>query len=299
MKRLIIFLIFMLLICLLAIGCADDNAVQEETLDTSTSAGENNTAESATETNSPEIFTSMPDAVWNNANIEYSGFSSKDEFLAETEYYIDAISKLTSNKAKWYDIEYRLTDEMSYIDWDGKDIIYLKKDLFEHDLAPIANMTARLLCPNENSTSLHEGLISYCQDIFGKNPSIHNYGLDADAWANLLLVYYPDQFNTLFPDIGMAETKNTLSYNELRQSYCLLCSSFVKYLINTYGIDNFMLLYESDNLESDYKNICGASLDDIKTAWRQEIENYSKPISPEELQIYLQELHILHNVMLE
>lgn len=298
-RRIFTLILVTALIMLTAFGCADDSDIQEDTPETSAPVGENEIIdESATETESPEIFTSMPDDIWNSANIEYSGFSSKDEFLEEAKYCIAAISEFTSRKAKWYDIEYRLTDEMSYTDGNG-DIVYLKKDFFEHDLAPIVNVTARLICPNENSTSLHEGLVSYCQDMFGKNPSIHNYGLDADAWANLLLIYYPDQFDTLFPDIGTAEIKNTLSYNELRQFYCLLCSSFTKYLINNYGIDNFMLLYESDDLENDYENICGVPLDNIKTAWRQEIEKYSEPISPEELQAYLQELHISHNYPLE
>jgi hypothetical protein len=238
----------------------------------------------------------MTDAVWNSANMEYSGFSSKDEFLARTEYYIAEISKFTSRKNRWYEVEFELTDGVS--NFRGN-TIYLKQDLFENDLAPIAFMITYIICPNYNSTSLSVGLAEYFQISFGKNPSIQSYGLDQDVWANYLLAHFSESFDMLFPDIGAAGIIDPFVYNELRQYYYIVSGSFVKYLINNYGIDNFMQLYESNYLQNAYNNIYRKSFDDIKTEWREYIENYPDPISPEDLQAYMYEVFTARNYPIE
>ena len=301
LKRFIFLLLTLALFGFLFMGCLDNTQTEDiplsdadNVLDNENSTKETDLSENKIEKESPEIFTSMTDDIWNSADMEHSGFSNKDDFLTETKYYIAAISDFTSRKDKTYKIEYKFTDGVSMA-YSSSNVIELKKDLFEHALAPIAHETTHIVCPNKNSTSLSEGFAEYCQDIFGKNPSPQSYGLDADAWTNYLLDSSPDSFEILFPDIGNSGIKDTFIYNELRQFFYLLSSSFVKYLINSYGIDNFMLLYESDNLKNDYDNIYEKPFDDLKAEWRQYIENYSEPISAQNLQDYLYELYTSHN----
>ena len=76
-----------------------------------------------------------------------------------------------------------------------------------------------------------------------------------------------------------------------------LSYSFVKYLIDTYGIDDFMLIYNASsfNFYDSYKNIFGQSFEELKAAWRQTVEDYATPITLEDFNAYKSDLFTAHN----
>ena len=271
-------------------------------------------AVSETKTKAAEYTSQMRDNIWESVNMEYGRFQTPEEFIAETDYYIKAVSEFVS-KENWFDvynrksnichIEYLLTNGISYVEVEEKNgyqvYVYLKKDFFEHDLAPIVNVITNIIVPfnNNSSLSLIGGLSSYCQDKFGKNPSVHNYGIDVHTLANLFLNYSPELFDKVFPVIGTKNARqNEYADGDLRQLFCVLSYSFSKYLIDNFGIDCFMNLYESKNLISDYNTFYGKSFDDIKLEWHSFVESYPG-MTAEEYINYITELLTKHNYPIE
>lgn len=138
--------------------------------------------------------------------------------------------------------------------------------------------------------------VEYYSTAFGKTPSVFNFGLDAHAYANYFLMCAQDEFEMVFPVIGTSDTRqNTYTTGELRQVFYILSYSFSKYMIDTYGIDSFLSLYESDDLPNDYVTIYRKTFEDIKEEWHNYLESYSEPMTAEEIQKYVAELFDEHD----
>ena len=260
-----------------------------------------------------EFSVGISDVFWENVNLEYSGFSNKDEFIAEAMYYIESISEYVS-RPNWFTvykekhgndyivyIEYRLTDRSSHVESDYLAYLslipnlYLNKELFEYRLAPIAHETTHIILPFYSSLSLREGLASHCQDIFG-NPSVFNCSINPHDCAGVYMRTTPDDFNKIFSVIGTTDNlQESYAAGDSRKVFYILSHSFTNYLIETYGIDKFMELYDSDNLINDYEVFCGKNIEDIKSEWRGHLEYYSDSITYEELQSQISEILSLHN----
>lgn len=256
----------------------------------------------------------MTDDVWESANMENSKFLNKDEFIFEVENYIKEISKFL-NGEKWFDvykekhgydyichIEYRMTPGASHVEngymayFSLIPNVYLNKDLFEHDLAPIAHETTHIIVPFYSSLSLREGLASYCQDKFGANPTVFNWGLDVHAYSKLYLMNEKEEFDKVFSVIGTADAmQNIYAQGNSREFFYNLSYSFTKYVIDTFGIDKFMKLYESEDLINDYSVVCGKSLNIIKDDWYKSLEFYSESLTFEEIQEHKLGLSAEHN----
>jgi len=297
-------------LCLLLIGCQDNTKHDITSNDNSTGA----VGSSIDETKNIYFTAEMSIDRWDSANMENSAFQSRDEFNSEVKYYIEAISKFLSRE-NWFDvykkkhgnnyichIDYRLTYGASHVE-NGYlayatliPNVYLNKDFFEHDLAPIAHETTHIIVPFYSSLSLREGLASYCQDKFGKNPSVFNWGLDVHAYANFYLVYAKDEFDKVFPVIGSTDKlQKVYAEGNLRELFYNLSHSFTKYLIDNFGIESFMKLYESDDLINDYSVVYGKSFESIKEEWYESLESYSEALTAEEIQNNMINLFTEHN----
>ena len=238
----------------------------------------------------PTQFAYMFDESWQSADPTYSGFASKAEFLAEVETYIQEISAFV-NRPDWYKDRTQMQapdDEKYYVVYalfDGTSnarsvsIVLLNRIQFEHGLAGIAHETAHIICHDSDSTSIREGFACYCQDKFGKTPNPTCFGLDVNVLANMVLTTHPDSFDALFPGVGL---EGSFAYGSSQERFYILSDSFTTYLIDNYGVDKYMKLYESTNSPDDYQSIYGKSYDNIKADWRKLIENCPNTITQEE-----------------
>jgi hypothetical protein len=258
----------------------------------------------------------MADYVWDNANMEYSRFKSREEFLVEIEYYIREIGLFTSRE-NWYTeykgrvvvddficiVDFRLTDGVSNArqtvltaDNSLMPRIYLNQKHFEHDIAPIIHEITHVMFKNTSSSSFYEGFANYCQVKFDKGQSVADFGgLNVHTHANMYLVNAPDMFDILLPLIGEERKEND---SDLHSVFIILSHSYIDFLINNYGIENFMKLYNSKNLYNDYLTICGKSLEELKEDWLEMIKNYSDTISVEEFQKIVTDFYLRHNYKL-
>ena len=317
MKKIIFMATAICLIYLFA-GCSDDNG-----LETNGSSGneENNISENtgyvieesiAEEIQAPSYTSNMTDRTWMSANMEHSRFNRIDDFLDAADDYIAAISEFTGRE-NWFDeyargnvrphIEYMLTNQISHMRINHPRIdLYLNQEFFEHDLAPIAYMLTLIIVPYNGSASLRNGLASYCQNKFGNNPSVFNWGINPHVFLNLLLNNANDLameiFEQVFDVIGTAdERQHEYAEGDMRQFFNIASHSFVTYLIDGFGIENFMNLYWSDNLIRDYYEIYGKSFEDIKSGWIEFLESYPEVMTVEEYFNYMTELHARHNLI--
>ena len=234
---------------------------------------------------------------WDSIEKEYIRYQDADAFLMEVDAYVDEILEYASPQKQMTGmISFSFVSGVSYT--SGRHI-YLNKNAFECDLAPIAHEVTHALFPNNRSTSLSEGFASYCQDFFGRNPAPHNFSLDVDSCANALLEHETEDFEKLFPDIGAAGKRDTFGYGELRDWFYMLSNSFVKYLISTYGVENFMTVYASADIYNEYEESFGLSFEELKVAWRESIENYPAPVSLVDLTSNMREVLIRHNYPIE
>lgn len=261
-----------------------------------------------------EYSVEMADYMWEYIDTKYCRFQTKEECVKEAKYYIETISDFVS-KPEWYKeykdkhgeeneliISYIFTSEISHVE-DGyhqylnlMPNIYLNKLLFEYDLAPIAHETTHIILPYYSSLTLREGLASYCQDAFGKNLFIFSYGIDIHIYANCYFTYNFENYNKIFDVIGTDDIYQEIyTQGNLRIMFYNMSHSFSKYLIETYGIEKFMAIYESENLQNDYKAIYDKSLDELKVEWQEMLETLPEPMNPKEIKEYIQQFYEKNN----
>jgi len=250
----------------------------------------------------PTHFAYMSDETWASvsANMKPSSFASKADFLAEAEKNIKDISdfigkpdwykdylKMQADDGETYYIQFLFTDGNSNA--FGVQTIGLNQSAFETGTVAVAHEITHVVFRNYNSSSLSEGFACYCQEKFGKSPDYPGMGVGAHVYANLIYTMNSDGFEQLLPDIGLGVIRED-NYGTLQSAFYAYSYSFVTYLIDAYGIEKFVQLYQSTNLQDDYLNIYGKSIDDIKTAWRDTVVNYPEPITGPEYQKHCQEV---------
>ena len=89
--------------------------------------------------------------------------------------------------------------------------------------------------------------------------------------------------------------QNVYSTGNYRNIFYDLCYSYSKYLIETYGINSFMELYESNDLFNDYNEIFGKSYEEVKDDWYKYLESFTSTMTHVELNNRIIELFISHN----
>ena len=287
----------------IAIDQAEEFASQEDNESEENDYPENSEDEMITLTYTVKIL----ENVWESANMENSRFQTSEEFINQVDYYISAISEFVLIE-NWYEqypdipsIEISLQNSFS-ITTVRRNRIYinLNKLAFEHDLAPIAHEIAHVIVKSSlyRTESLDEGLASYLHERFGDNPTVHTWGIDAHVLANMFFSYYEEEYNTVFSVIGTRDRRQEeymLGEQFLRQIFYVLSHSFAKYLIDTYGIEDFMKLHDATNsLIDEYYVLYGKSFDEIKSEWHSVILS-SPSMSLEEYDSHLEELFDKHN----
>ena len=111
---------------------------------------------------------------------------------------------------------------------------------------------------------LDEGLAVFIQEKFGGDKSYPNMGEDIhQVTAELIRTV-----GEIIPLNRVEETRNSTKRENIRRLSYLQEGSFVRYLIEKYGLKDFMTMYEGKSFEKVYKK----SLEDLETEWKDFIK---------------------------
>lgn len=189
-------------------------------------------------------------------------FNVPEEFLEDVDYYIDSIAEYLGIKFSpgYFDDEQKriniasATDLTRYIPWEWT--IYFTIDHFKED-PPIAHELTHFIAPT-SSKSHSEGLAQLMQLKFGKT-----------HWERDLEVYeswkYMDD-SELIEMIGTYQLRYPPGGEEILNTYYILCHSFTKYLVDEYGIENYMEVYTATS-EAKYEEVYGKDLEQLRSEW--------------------------------
>ena len=234
---------------------------------------------------------------WESVNLENSGFENVEDFLLDIDYYVDAISQYVG-KPDWKETyrekrgdDFKFKIGISFID-GGSHVLggynhykhlrlgfKLSRSFFECNRAPIAHEITHLIVPYYSSLSLREGLASYIQDTIGKNPSLFNQGKPIIPLSKeFLLEENIENSMDVIMNIGTEGIPKginiTASDIETRKKFYFLSYSFSKYLIDEYGIEKFMEIYEAKDLNTKYEELYEKSLEELKNDWINYVRAY-------------------------
>lgn len=232
----------------------------------------------------------LAEKTWEEINTENCQYEDAKDLLSDMDYYIETISK-TIDMQNWIELhrtKYRSdyyfnpytelsfienSEGLSYSDSYLKLRIKLHKQNFENDYSTIVGELVNIITGKSVSSSLTEGLSLYFQDELGNNVTRYNYGIDIHTIAKQ---YITNDYNNIFKRIG---TTHGNVVAEKRTAYYVLSNSFCRYLIEQYGMYNFMKVYMADNTEEAYVNVYNKDIDELKKEWLVCVKNYDDIIN--------------------
>ncbi len=127
----------------------------------------------------------------------------------------------------------------------------------------IAHELTHVIAPSRNKPNryLDEGLAVFIQEKFGTDKAFPNMGED----VHKLTARSIRTVGKAIPIHKLEETRNSSLTGDLRRLAYLQEGSFVRYLIEKYGIEDFMAMYEGKSYERVYKK----SLEDLERDWNE------------------------------
>ncbi|MFH1368641.1 MAG: hypothetical protein ABII64_05910 [Elusimicrobiota bacterium] len=134
--------------------------------------------------------------------------------------------------------------------------------------APYLYLTVRLVAWNSNERWLQDGLALYLNDKLGGWPTWPNFGVDLDLKAKN---YFEDGNPLKYFALEMYKKigENTAPQFEIGEYeiFSVLSASFVKYLDDNLGTDQFMSIYESKNPKQTIYQLTRKGMDKWKDEW--------------------------------
>jgi hypothetical protein len=127
----------------------------------------------------------------------------------------------------------------------------------------IVHELTHVITPSQGKPNryLDEGLAVFMQEKFGVDKSYPNMGEDVHQ-VTLKLIKTVGQTVSIYK---LEETRNSSLGGDLRHLAYLQEGSFVRYLIEKYGLQDFMAMYEGKSYEKVYEK----SLDDLEKEWKE------------------------------
>ena len=247
------------------------------------------------ESNTAHYGVLFAESTWSAIDKTETGYATVEEFC---DYALTTIQNIADfvNRPNWYAIygentviEYRMTDGPSHAEGGYRavnnpvPITYLNQSLFEKGMAPIAHETTHIIYPKFSLLSLREGLASYCHEKFGGNPTVFSFGVPVHEHVRYLNNTQPAMFKETLDIIGDLLGELPYAEGETRAIYYTISHSLAKYIVETYGIDSYMLLYESDPYNVSFENVLGISLDELKEEWLKYVDALPLGMSNDEI----------------
>ena len=225
---------------------------------------------------------------WESIDPTESGFTSPVELLTEVDEDVEEILDLIDEK-NWIDelkvnngedfdhrIEIKFTHDISRAYGGGaqnnaskiRPRIQINKRLLEAGVSPIAHELTHIISSYSESTSFNEGLACYVQDIVGNNITVPNTG---DPIHQLAKEHLKGEFAYISNHLGSTEKFDQYgsTYSIERRVFYIFSSSFTRYLVEEYGMEKYLGLYESKFTEADFNNLYGLNRDTLIMKWKE------------------------------
>lgn len=249
---------------------------------------------------------SMEDRTWESIHHEHCRFENKQQLIDEVSGYVQAIAALTG-KSNWQDsypegkvqFDIVFTAGSSHVEGGYYSYtkmiprIYVNRAMAEYNFWTLAHEMTHLICPTYGSLSLREGLACYIQDEIGENCSVFNYGVDVHACAQL---YLGNDYADIIDVMGSSDLPKSaaLATSEKRAAFYLCSYSFSKYLIEQFGMQLFMKLYDCRNLQKECKLIIGEDVKSLVDDWIHYLGDYPVKMTQEEIDRQIAQAWELH-----
>lgn len=127
----------------------------------------------------------------------------------------------------------------------------------------IVRELTHVIVPFYNSLSLSEGLACLMQEKFGKNATVFNYGEPIHSFSK----QYLSSHEHVAAVIGEANIPLIDIMGKDRTAFYVLSHSFVKYLVEEYGIKDFMKVNDAPKVSVAYEEVYGKELDVLRDEW--------------------------------
>lgn len=218
-----------------------------------------------------------------------------DTYVEEISYYLKKPDWNNAYKEKHGD-KYNGKINIHFVDGISRSYnfstmpaIAINKELFEHELAPVAHELTHVIMHSDKSSTLFEGLAAHCQDKFGNNPAPHNWSFDPHSFAK---IYMTSEFNDILDRIGK-HGGSSMIFGKIRAVYYVFSYSYTNYIIENYGLDTLPKLYGSDDYE-DYRKLCHKSFEQLKNDWIEYVKRYPNKIIIDDIDNYLNKYYVEH-----
>ena len=215
---------------------------------------------------------------WQELQDENCRFEDPKIFLEEVDYYVEKISNYL-NAPEWYKddnglgskpkINFTATERASRVVSRGLfPEVKLNKVLFKKGYTPLTHEITHIITGG-NLISLKEGLANYMQEKYGRNITLMNFGAPIHPLAKeFIKMSNQDLIDKLSQNVSYSYFDNWFE----RRNFYILSHSFVKYLINEYGIKKFMRVYNSNYPNEMSEKVYNKDLDDLENEWLKYLE---------------------------
>ena len=273
-------------------GCARNGAGPTET------ASETASEETAvpTEDAVPQAWAVMEDHSWDRLEKTSSYEGSREDLereMSEAVQEIAAFTGYTDWAEKYAGPDTRIlvyvdsgasrAFTVNHIDSPPTPVIYLNAGNAEYGVLNYYHEFTHILFYGEgNSVSLREGFATYVEDTLSDIPSPRVWGVDLHTIAKC---YVKLEEETALDVVGTSEASNK-KFANLRQSDRYLyteSASFIRYLVETYGMESFLRVYRGETPEAEYEAAMGKSLEELKADWLQFLEQWPEELTQEEI----------------
>lgn len=243
----------------------------------------------------------MPQEVWDSVETRYCGYESPEAFAEAAHGYIEQIVEITGAN-DWHlcyapngdviSVKYEMTQGISnamMAKQHRKPVVQLQQTMFELGIAPVAHESVHLVLPQSSSHSLLEGIASYLQAVLCDESVVFDLGIDAHEHAKFLL-RTDETAAMISEEMGRMMLATEFSWGETRSTYYILSHSFVKYLVETYGMEAFMTVYLPGASDSSYVKTYGKPIEVIRDEWIECLDGQKDITEVPSVETYMREL---------
>lgn len=242
-------------------------------------------------------------------SLDKSSFTYKEanNFLAYCAHCIELITEQTG-KYSWMDqvrnvdkngktvvtidIQERIISRTSALDG----IIILNKDAVEINFVPIEHELTHLIMGVCNEGTLSEGFACYIAQTKLGIIDVPEFELDPDTVTIACMdIPYQKSYEVFMDAVGYAHD-SSIKHREGGVSFYVFAHSYTKYLVDTYGMNGVIELYDANGSEEAYHRITGKDISTIKSEWILFLEQQEPDMASEEVFSYILEQRELYQV---
>ena len=222
------------------------------------------------------------------------------------EYYQEQIQRMEE-----YDDTMPLSNIGGLAQYTPNSCIYVmtfNDAMFEHNIVPIVHELTDLITYNQVdkrssfSYSLSNGLGEYVQKSLGMGVDSCDHGLDSHNYVIEYQKICEDdstaKINIKYLNVNRIGSSDMSGFSmdsslTLRYYWVECCSSFVDYLVQTYGIENVMKMVDGYD-ESIYYLLNQNGLDGLILEWQQFLNNYNCKMTWNEMNTFMAQFKSTH-----